>query len=246
MKKLNSNFILIWLLIGISLGFYLIQLFVFNSPRDTAFYLLQDLAFLPLQVVIVTLVLNKLISAREKQERLKKMNMAINAFFGEAGTDMLLSMNLFVTNPGTIKTLLDFNGKWNEKDFQKSELLVAGYDFQINSRNGDILQLKNLLIDKRTFLMSMLENSNLLEHDTFTEMLWSVFHIMDELVARLEFSNLPDADLDHLSLDIKRAYKSLLVEWIHYIKHLKTDYPYLFSMAVRKNPFDDNRSVIFK
>lgn len=246
MKKFNSNLILIWLLIGISLGFYLIQLFVFNSPRDTAFYLLQDLAFLPLQVVIVTLVLNKLISAREKQERLKKMNMAINAFFGEAGTDMVLSMNRFVTNPEMLKTLLDFNGKWNELNFKKAEMFITDYDFQINSRNSDILQLKNLLMEKRTFLMSMLENSNLLEHDTFTEMLWAVFHIMDELVARQEFSGLPDADLDHLSLDIKRAYESLLIEWIHYITHLKTDYPYLFSMAVRKNPFDENRSVIFK
>ncbi len=244
MKKAHSNLKLVLMLLAFSFVFYLIQFFVFHSIRDTSFYFLQDMAFLPLQVAIVTLVLNQFISDREKQDRLKKMNMAITAFFGEAGTDLLLFLNKFVTNPEDRMDMLNISGKWNDKDFQKAAKIIAGYDFQIDSRKSDLEELKHVLIEKRLFLLSMLENSNLLEHDTFTEMLWAVFHIMDELVSRERFSDLPDTDLDHLSVDIERAYRTLIVEWVHYAAHLKNDYPYLFSLAVRKNPFNENRSVV--
>ena len=35
-----------------------------------------------------------------------------------------------------------------------------------------------------------------------------------------------------------RAYERLLSEWLGYLKHLKAQYPYLYSFAVRTNPFD--------
>jgi len=236
---------IISLFIAISLIFYSLQLFIFQTPRDTFFYLLQDLAFMPFQVIMVTLVLNRWISAREKRDRLKKMNMAISAFFGEAGTEFLLFFNRFVTRLDGLDDKLVINGEWNSKDFAKATRVIREYDFQTDSRKDNLGELKALMLEKRQFLLSMLDNSNLLEHDTFTEMLWAVFHIMDELVSRETLTGLPAPDMDHLSMDIKRAYRTLLVEWIHYIAHLKTDYPYLFSMAVRKNPFDANRSIVF-
>ncbi|MBU4293217.1 MAG: hypothetical protein KJ770_04105 [Actinobacteria bacterium] len=33
-------------------------------------------------------------------------------------------------------------------------------------------------------------------------------------------------------------------EYLAYIKHLKTNYPYLFSLACRTNPFNDETSPI--
>ena len=92
--------------------------------------------------------------------------------------------------------------------------------------------------------MSLLANPNLLEHDTFTDLLWAVFHLVEELAARQEFTNLPKSDFDHLSGDIKRAYSQLLIEWLAYMKHLKDDYPYLFSLAVRMNPMDVNADPV--
>jgi len=46
------------------------------------------------------------------------------------------------------------------------------------------------------------------------------------------------ADYHHFSADIKRAYSLLILEWLTYMVHLKEDYPFLFSFAVRTNPFD--------
>jgi len=36
------------------------------------------------------------------------------------------------------------------------------------------------------------------------------------------------------------------VQWLAYMKHLKKEYPYLFSLAVRTNPFDPDVSVAVK
>ena len=246
MKKNNANLILVLVLCTISMVLYVVQLFVFHSLRDTSFYFLQDMAFLPLQAAIVTLVLNRVISFREKQERLRKMNMAINAFFSDAGTELVYNMNRFMSIPEDIAEIIKIEPQWAEKDFQKAEKRLSEVDLQINSRNSSLEELKKILTDKRMLFLNMLQNSTLLEHDTFSDMLWAVFHIMDELVSREDLQSLPSTDLDHLSIDIKRAYRTLLIEWIHYLGHLKTDYPYLFSLAIRKNPFDDGKNVVIE
>ena len=84
MKKYKPEMMLVALLLVLSAAFYALQLAIFRKPGDTGFYLLQDIAFLPLQVAIVTLALGRLISSREKKERLRKIDMAISAFFSEA------------------------------------------------------------------------------------------------------------------------------------------------------------------
>jgi hypothetical protein len=59
---------------------------------------------------------------------------------------------------------------------------------------------------------------------------------------RADLQHLPAADGNHIAGDIRRVYTILIVEWLSYMKYLKYDYPYLFSFAVRTNPFDPNAS----
>jgi hypothetical protein len=66
---------------------------------------------------------------------------------------------------------------------------------------------------------------------------------MEELDSRADVRALPRPDCDHIAGDIKRAYVILLIEWLSYMRHLKNEYPYLFSLAVRTNPFDPKASV---
>jgi hypothetical protein len=94
------------------------------------------------------------------------------------------------------------------------------------------------LTAEKQFLLSLLGNPNLLEHETFTELLWAVFHLAEELGNRQDVSSLPASDYDHLIGDIKRVYVLLGSEWLSYMKHLQENYPYLFSLAVRTNPFN--------
>ena len=88
-----------------------------------------------------------------------------------------------------------------------------------------------------------MENPNLLEHESFTNLLWAVFHLTEELAYRRTVERLARADAAHIAGDIKRAYELLTLEWLAYMKRLQKDYPYLFSLAVRTNPFDPGASV---
>jgi hypothetical protein len=54
--------------------------------------------------------------------------------------------------------------------------------------------------------------------------------------------SLSEADAAHLAGDIRRAYGLLVIEWLSYMRHLREDYPYLFSLAARMNPFDPEAS----
>ena len=107
-------------------------------------------------------------------------------------------------------------------------------------------ELKVFLVGKRGFLLRLLENPNLLEHERFTELLWAVFHLVEELEYREDLANLPKTDLAHLEGDVLRVYRLLLTEYLFYLNHLKDDYPYLFSLAMRLNPFNPNASPVVR
>jgi hypothetical protein len=246
MKKKNSNVALFVLLVVISLTVYIIQLIQFHSPRDTAFYFLQDFAFLPLQVAIVTLILGKVLKNREQQARIKKINMVVSPFFNEIGTDLIILFLRHYQPPLDLQEALHIKGYWKNADFQKTQLLIKQYHFELDSRTIHLPELKTMLFQKRMFLLTVLENPNLLEHETFTDMLWAVFHLTDELQARESLDSLPDSDLNHLTIDIKRVFQALLLQWVLHLKHLQSEYPYLFSIEIRRNPFHNDGSVVIR
>ena len=125
-------------------------------------------------------------------------------------------------------------------------MVLENHEHKIDCRAGDLQGLQDFLARQRSFLLRLLENPNLLEHDYFTELLWAVFHLAEELSHRARVKDLPDTDYEHLSGDIKRVYQLLVREWLSHMEHLKGDYPYLFSLAVRTNPFDPHASAEVK
>ena len=242
MKRLNWQIVLGLSLVALSAFFYLIHYVIFRDTHHIFIYMVGDIAFVPIEVLMVTLILHRLLTEREKRAMLKKMNMVIGAFFSEVGTHLLESFYAFDVHEGTINKDLIVRTSWSPKDFSRALRHFKGYDYSVDSKRGDLKKLQNFLIEKRGFLLGLLENPNLLEHESFTDLLWAVFHLTEELDSRTDVSQLPDSDYDHLSGDIKRAYALLISAWLAYMSHLKTDYPYLFSLAVRTNPFDPQAS----
>ena len=106
--------------------------------------------------------------------------------------------------------------------------------------------LREHLMTQRQFLLRLLENPNLMEHERFTDLLWAVHHLEEELEARVSLTELIPADEVHLEVDVRRAFSALLAEWVIYTEHLKTDYPYLYSLVVRTHPFQDEPSPVVK
>ena len=230
-------------LVAASLVLYIAQIVIFHSTRDTIFYLFQDLAFIPIQVLLVTLILNQLLNVREKLALLKKLNMVIGAFFSDVGIDLLKTFVSFDHHIDKIKKDLIITNEWTDRKFSSVIKSLDSYDYRVDHEKGDLNALKIFLNGKRDFLLRLLENPNLLEHETFTELLWAVFHLTEELTMREDITRLTTVDGTHIAGDIRRAYVILIAEWLAYMKHLKNEYPYLFSLAVRTNPFDPNATV---
>jgi hypothetical protein len=242
MKRLNWQIILGLSLIALSGVFYLIHYAIFNDAHHIFIYMVGDIAFVPIEVLLVTLIIHQLLNVREKRAMLKKLNMVIGAFFSEVGTRLLKSFYDYDIHADTIRNDLIIKKEWSAKNFSHALKHLKKHDYSVNSKKGNLEHLQRYLIEKRDFLLGLLENPNLLEHESFTELLWAVFHLTEELACRKDVKRLIDTDYDHISGDIKRAYVLLISEWLTYMKHLQTDYPYLFSLAIRTNPFDPDSS----
>ena len=249
MKRLGWNFKIAILLILSASILYMIQYFIFLQPKTELFYFGIDLAFLPIEVLLVVLVIETAISQREKSALLEKLNMVIGVFFSEVGTDLLSEISKFDSKSKKISNILIINANWADLDFikAKSDIIDREYNLEIYGNDQDSLEFltdtKSFLKGKRRFLLALLENPNLLEHETFTELLRAVFHLAEEFEKRKDMYHLPNADYNHLKLDTERAYNLLIYEYIEYMEHLMNNYPYLFSLAMRTNPFDPEATV---
>jgi hypothetical protein len=242
-KPVHQQILFGLLLVSLSIVFYVLHYIIFRDARHIFMYLLSDIAFVFIEVLLVTLIIQQLLSMREKRAMLKKLNMVIGAFFSEAGTPLLKYFWVFDAEAESLGRNLIVDTEWSPEHFDRIEEVLRKRDFKIDIHKGSLEEVRSFLIGERSFLLGLLENPNLLEHDEFTELLWAVFHLAEELSHRETVRGLPRTDYEHLAGDIKRAYSLLVREWLHYMGHLKGNYPYLFSLAVRTNPFNPQASV---
>ena len=238
MKRPRWQVLLGFGLLALSAATYGSSWLIFRDTRDVGFYLLQDLGFLPIQVLIVTLIVDGFMRSRTKQIMLRKMNMVIGAFFSEAGVELVRRFGGFNRDIARLRGGLAVAPGWSDRDFASAAARQGAFDFELALAAGDLSGLKAMLLSRREFFLRLLENPNLLEHDTFTDLLWAVFHLTEELACRPDLGALSTADTKHIEADMKRAYALLVAEWIAYMRHLRRDYPYLYSLAVRMNPFN--------
>ena len=246
MKRLSWQTTLVLSLILLSGFLYLIHFAIFRDLHHIFIYLVGDIAFLPLEVLLVTLILHRLLSEREKRARLEKLNMVIGAFFSEVGTLLLTYLSDADPKLNSIRAHLIVTNNWSPQEFVQMSRRLKDYDYGIQIQMVCLEDLRSFLLGKRDFLLRLLENPSLLEHESFTDLLRAVFHLTEELTSRDDLRGLPETDSAHLVGDIKRVYILLVHQWVDYMRHLKDNYPYLFSLAMRTNPFDQSASPIVK
>ncbi len=233
---INRPRLMLTILIVISSMVYLADYLVDGSMKEIATSFLGNLAFLPIYIIVVTLTLEQILKERERHTLRRKLNMVIGVFFSEVGTRLLRELSGCLVAADGLRSSLTVTSHWKGRDFQAACSFLEQYDVKVDCAGFDKAMLKEFLESKRAFLVGLLENQNLLEHEAFTDLLWAVFHLAEELEARDALEGLPPTDLEHLHGDIKRVLEHLLREWLLYLQHLRHSYPYLFSLAVRMNP----------
>lgn len=187
-----------------------------------------------------------MLTRRDLQVRMNKLNMVIGVFFSEAGLRLLALFSSADPDLEKIRGKLIVTGKWTDQEFRKVSAEIRLHQGMVRVDAMDLAGLQEFTREKRDFLLRLLENPILLEHEAFTDLLRAVFHLAEELAYREDLSDLPASDLGHLVFDIKRAYVLLIAEWLDYMRYLKTHFPYLFSLALRTNPFDRHTGVVVR
>jgi hypothetical protein len=238
MKHFKWQIILGVSLITLSAIFYFIHYLIFRDAHHIFLYLLGDIAFVFIEVLLVTMIIHEVLAVREKRILLEKLNIVIGSFFSEVGKDLLKVFSACDPLSERIRQALVVTDKWSDKQFIDMSSRLKQYNHDIDITKSDLEGLRQLLIREREFLLRLLENQNLLEHDTFTNLLMAVFHLTEEMESRADIMQLSEADKKHIANDMNRVYSLLISEWLSYMKHLKENYPYLFSFAMRTNPFD--------
>jgi len=135
------------------------------------------LGFLPISVLLVTLILNRLLMQREKMERMKKLNIVVGTFFAELG---------------------------RVKD------TLSQRKYFINIRRINLFELRRFLLDHKEFAIDLLDNPAIIEHETFTDLLWNVLHLTDELKRIINFDNLREEEYEDAKNDIETLYQLLI------------------------------------
>jgi voltage-gated potassium channel len=197
-------------------------------------------------VGVVANAIEHVVSERERAQRLRKLNMIIGVFFSEVGTHLIKKLSVHDPEIDRIRSALIVSNDWSDADFTRAQDIINHHESRLDSRSIPLLELHGFLAHHKGFMLALLENPQLFEHDTFTNLLHAVFHLSEELIAREHLTDLPQPDYNHLSGDINRVYGLLITEWLTYMQHLKINYPYLFSLAMRTNPFDKNASPIVR
>ena len=244
MKDKNWLIGIAGMLIAASALLYFIHYLVFHDLHHIGVFGLHEMAFFPVEVLIVTLVIHRLLEERERKQKLEKMNMVIGTFFSRVGTTLITCFASHDPNIESIRSELVVTNAWDEENFSAVASRMKTYKYDIDTCTIDLERLRAFLLEREDFLIRLLENPVLLEHEEFTELLRATFHLTEELSRRGPIIECPLSDVSHLGGDVKRVYGLLIQEWISYMHYLKRNYPYLFSLALRTNPFDPESSVM--
>jgi voltage-gated potassium channel len=181
---------------------------------------------------------------RDFQGRMKKVNMVLGVFFSEVGNHLLSLFSNHNKGINAVRESLLITSGWTREQFFAARKKMAATELKADSSQMDLVNLNAFLGGKRDFLVGLLENPVLVEHEGFSEALLAVFHLLDELNSRKDLTDIPPTDRQHLTGDMNRAYGQLVDQWLVYLAHLKDQYPYIFSLAVRKNPFNPNADTV--
>ena len=197
-------------------------------------------AFLGLVASITEIILER----HERVHRRRSMNIVTSLFFSELGTDLLCLLSARDCQAPAFGDLGAIEAGWNERQFHTLARAVARRAFQVDMTPEHLRVVRDQLGRTSGLLMRIMENPHLAEHEHFTDLLMALLHVHDELRARPCLTDLPASDWQHLLHDVSRAYGLLARHWLTYLQYLRSNYPYLFSLALRRNPFDPQASVL--
>ena len=228
MKKIRYYFVISFILIALSSIMFFIHYLIFGQALNTAYYSLMNLCFIPINSLVVTIMLEKLIDYRSKKDRIEKINMLVGIFFTEVGGKL---MHFIIDADKDAKNYIT-----NFEDLNKIKKCLYEYNYKVDMKYIDLCAIKNILVEHNNLFVTLISNESILQHQIFTDLLMSVIHLRDEIIF-IEKDKDSGFNINHLENDVIRVYKNISIQWISYLEYLNKSYPFLYNNAIRVNPF---------
>ena len=220
---------------------YLLHFTIFADSHHIFLYLIGDIAFVPIEVLLVTMIIHKVLETKEKKEKMEKLHMLVGVFYSETGKYLLSFLYKNDIEHKNILTQFNMNADWSDKDFDSLSHYVMNHQYNLDIDNIDLDHFAKEVNSNKPFLITMLQNPILLEHDSFTDLIKILFHLDEEFSSRFTTSKLLPEYKEHIKFDIERAYRLLVFEWVAYMKYLHENFPNLFAFSIDTNPFTTER-----
>ena len=91
-------------------------------------YLVDDIAFLFIQVLLVSMLIDGLMQRRQRETMLDKLNMIVGAFFSECGTDVLGRIARLDRELDDVREDLLARTAWTAKDYERAKQAFRAHE----------------------------------------------------------------------------------------------------------------------
>lgn len=237
MKRRLSTKTLIIGLLALSGIFYLLHYLIFRDAHHIAIFAMHDIAFLPIEVILVSLVFDRVLDETHRDEQRGKVNMIESIFFKESGSDMLCYLVQCDPGSAALCRALAISPDWGLRDFEAARRFLKGYAFSIDTNRVDFFALHYHLVNRHKYFLKVIENPALMDHESFTDLILSMYHLWEELDFRTDLYSLSAADKAELGAITESVYRQLASEWLLNISYTQKHHAARFANSLRNSPF---------
>ena len=93
------------------------NILVLKDPEHVISYIWTHLGFIPVDILIVAFVLDEIISKKEKEAMMEKLDMIMSTFFSEVGNDLISQLSS-VNKHKADTSYLESIKSWDDKDYE--------------------------------------------------------------------------------------------------------------------------------
>ncbi|MDO5848264.1 MAG: hypothetical protein Q4P18_01900 [Methanobrevibacter sp.] len=235
-------------MIIIAFIFFASRMLYLGDSEEVVSYLWKQIGFIPVNILLVAFLIDGIISKKEHEAILEKVDMIMGTFFTKLGNDLVHMISTASVNTVSTHALKNIRD-WDDKDYENKlkEFKEHPVEFDTALKGEErakfLNEIQDILSENRDFIINLINNPNLLKKGEFSGLMIALLHLDEELARRGDLNNVSDTDFAHLKGDIARVYSHLIYEWIYYLRYLNKFYPYMISLAIRTNPFDCDADV---
>ena len=151
-KKLKLPIILI----VTSAILYYIHFTIFKDFHHIALYFVEDLAFIPIEVIFVSLIIHKAIEDQEKEKIREKTNVLISVFFSEAGNSLLKALISSDDEIHRLKSIISENVHFSPKEIRLMKEGLSNHSYKLDLDGDDLCVIEDMMVSHKSFILNLI------------------------------------------------------------------------------------------